>query len=106
MHKGPASSQEPASSLDRVASIFSWWGLSQETDPERCKARLAVLQAFVSDLQELFREASARQTDAVARANEKLATAAARVATARDPPGGRRPHHTAAARDAPRQRPS
>lgn len=65
--------------------MFSWWGLSKETDPERCKARLAVLQAFVSDLQELFREASARQTDAVARANEKLANVAARVATARDP---------------------
>jgi len=40
--------------------MFTWWDLSKDTDPERCKGRLVVLQAFVSDLQELFRVATAR----------------------------------------------
>lgn len=81
-----ASEEGSPQNLDRLSGLTAWWGVPNIANARAIDVRAKRYQGFVADLNRLFSEASSRQAQALAAANQQFAGALQDILSARQPP--------------------
>ncbi len=71
--------------MNRMDGLLAWWGFPDAIDNNELEAQANRCQALVVELNELFRNASSRQTQALSTANEEFSRALRELVSAREP---------------------